>query len=266
MKNLLACYANCRYNTRCDELRKEIENKTDQAALDINAYLTERGKGAIAIQYPKRGLKFVEANQKKIEIKKPALKSPAPVKEARQLASISKSTSPRLELRAAPIATSKGVAKKSAKETKKMPVTRRKKRRPALASSMREEKRVAAVQPTPAVRQKEKKRVSRKPRKANPVNKEIAPEIMAMNNKANGNAEAYEQTQSTKAIRARKPKKNGAGSKSRKGKVYIIIEGKTANIVNEKGLMTHLFNNSSAGTRYFEATEVEARVQIVAKH
>jgi hypothetical protein len=29
--------------------------------------------------------------------------------------------------------------------------------------------------------------------------------------------------------------------------------------------MTHLFNNSAGGARYFEATEVEARVQIVPK-
>jgi hypothetical protein len=59
-----------------------------------------------------------------------------------------------------------------------------------------------------------------------------------------------------------------ATAKSRKaatGKVYIIIEGQTATIVDEQGLMMHLFSNNSKTTRYFEASEVEARVQIVPK-
>ena len=49
------------------------------------------------------------------------------------------------------------------------------------------------------------------------------------------------------------------------GKVYIIIEGQTANVVDEQGLMLHLFSNHSKTTRYFEASEVEARVQIIPK-
>ena len=48
-------------------------------------------------------------------------------------------------------------------------------------------------------------------------------------------------------------------------KIYIIIEGQTASIVDEQGLMSHLFSNNSKNTRYFEASEVEARVQIVPK-
>ena len=60
-----------------------------------------------------------------------------------------------------------------------------------------------------------------------------------------------------------------AAAKARKpatsAKVYIIIEGQTANIVDEQGLMAHLFSNNSKNTRYFEASEVEARVQIVPK-
>ncbi|MFL6214971.1 MAG: hypothetical protein ACJ74J_13895 [Blastocatellia bacterium] len=63
------------------------------------------------------------------------------------------------------------------------------------------------------------------------------------------------------------PRKKTA--KSRKaaatGKVYIIIEGQTATIVDEQGLMMHLFSNRSKSTRYFEASEVEARVQIITK-
>src|SRR6185295_18598076 len=52
---------------------------------------------------------------------------------------------------------------------------------------------------------------------------------------------------------------------SRNGKVYIILEGKTANIVDEQGLMQHLFASPSATARYFEASEVEARLQIALK-
>lgn len=62
-------------------------------------------------------------------------------------------------------------------------------------------------------------------------------------------------------------RKGSAKSRSaqRNGKVYIILEGKTANIVDEQGLMQHLFASPSASARYFEASEVEARVHIVFK-
>lgn len=269
MKNLLACYANCRYNTRCDELRKEIENKTDQAALDINTYLTERGKGVISIQFPKRGLKFIEANQKRAEAKKVAPARPArpprPAGDAKQLASISKSSPPRLELRVASPPALKADAKKPSKVLKRSAAPRRKKKRAPSAVSGRGRTETAASRPAPASEQKPGKRLSEMPGRVKQKNRETPREITAMNNKSNGNADAIENTTAIKSARARRPKRNGAGSKSRKGKVYIIIEGKTANIVDEKGLMTHLFNNSAAGARYFEATEVEARVQIVPK-
>src|SRR6476659_5833265 len=60
IKNLLACYANCRYNSKCDDLRTEILDKTDQAASDINAYLGARGRAPVTIQILKRGLKFAD--------------------------------------------------------------------------------------------------------------------------------------------------------------------------------------------------------------
>jgi len=59
MKNLLACFANCRYNTRCEDLRNEIQDKTEQAAGDINQYLAEKSAPPIRIQMLTRGLKFV---------------------------------------------------------------------------------------------------------------------------------------------------------------------------------------------------------------
>src|SRR5215216_4204490 len=58
IKNLLACFANCRYNSRCEDLRNEIIDKTETASNDINKYLSERGREPITIQLMKRGLKF----------------------------------------------------------------------------------------------------------------------------------------------------------------------------------------------------------------
>ena len=34
IKNLLACFANCRYVGRCDELRNELSDKTAQAGME----------------------------------------------------------------------------------------------------------------------------------------------------------------------------------------------------------------------------------------
>jgi hypothetical protein len=68
IKNLLACYANCRYNTRCDDLRNEVLDKLDEANRDINQYLSERSAISathcrpIAIRVLKQGLRFVEAS------------------------------------------------------------------------------------------------------------------------------------------------------------------------------------------------------------
>ncbi|MCI0488537.1 MAG: hypothetical protein L0229_18265 [Blastocatellia bacterium] len=68
-----------------------------------------------------------------------------------------------------------------------------------------------------------------------------------------------------KAKVARKSSTRATGSRQRKGKVFIILEGDTASIVDEQGLMAHLISGSSSKARYFEASEVEARVQIVPK-
>ena len=58
MKNLLACFANCRYTMRCDELRNELADKASEAESDINRYLSERGRNPILVQILKRGVKF----------------------------------------------------------------------------------------------------------------------------------------------------------------------------------------------------------------
>ena len=65
--------------------------------------------------------------------------------------------------------------------------------------------------------------------------------------------------------KTRRKSSSKSRSASRNGKVYIILEGKTASIVDEQGLMQHLFASPSASARYFEASEVEARVHIVLK-
>jgi hypothetical protein len=60
MKNLLACYANCRYNLRCGDLRNEVLDKLHEASRDINQYLGECSASPITIQVLKRGLRFAE--------------------------------------------------------------------------------------------------------------------------------------------------------------------------------------------------------------
>lgn len=77
MKNLLACFANCRYNTRCEDLKNEIQDKTEQAAGDINQYLAEKSVPPIRIQLLTRGLKFVPLS--KLEKPKPERKGKSSV-------------------------------------------------------------------------------------------------------------------------------------------------------------------------------------------
>ena len=71
MKNLLACYANCRYNGRCEDLRTEVIARSDQATKDINDYLRERGRTPITIQVMKRGLRFADAPRQPSNTEKP---------------------------------------------------------------------------------------------------------------------------------------------------------------------------------------------------
>ena len=203
MKNLLACFANCRYNTRCDDLRNEIESKTDQAVKDINQYLSERGQSPISIQFLKRGLKFTAAAaQAKEKLKPRQLKAPLKLTEsASKTEKRRKTGSRRMEKK------SKKPAAKS-QETQEQPS-----RVTSGAGEAAVEKRTARSRSKP-----------RRPRAAS----------------ANGNS-------------------------SRKGsKTYIILEGRSATIVDERGLLQHILSGASSDVRYFEAMEVEARLQIVA--
>src|SRR5436853_6971001 len=74
VKNLLACYGNCRYTGRCDELRNELVDKTAAAESDINRYLSERGRNPILVQILKRRVKFGDRVERS---------SPKPVKTAK---------------------------------------------------------------------------------------------------------------------------------------------------------------------------------------
>ena len=188
MKNLLACYANCRYNTRCDELRGEILSKTDEAARDINSYLTERGRAPITIQFLKRGLKFSESIGPKTE----------KVKSAPKLAKVK-----------AP-----GKVRKQAVMAKKI-------------------NRVTSTKPAEADQ----------------------PAAGSTNgNRAVANKPARKKRRTASAPPA-----------PRQGKTFIILEGKSASLVDELGLMQHIMSGAAEDARYFEATEVEARLHITRK-
>jgi hypothetical protein len=182
MKNLLACYANCRYNTRCDDLKGELADKTEQAERDINEFLRERGQKPIQIKTLARGLRFIPLST---EAKKSAT-------------SVKKDT-------------------RAALSVKRLKRKRKKKLMPAKSEPI--QKSAPVVSEKPAVKKAKRKSSARKP----------------------------------------------ASVKARDGKLYIILEGDTATVVDQHGLMQRMMTRSSSSARYFEAHEVEARIQIVPK-
>ncbi|MEN3332182.1 MAG: hypothetical protein V7641_1547 [Blastocatellia bacterium] len=299
MKNLLACFANCRYTMRCDDLRNELIDKAPAAESDINRYLSERGRSPVMVQILKRGVKFDDKAgrppRKPLEM---ALPSAVEAKPRRKLAvSARPATNAKPGLAAAEVrsqaekATRRTVkARKSAasvkvKATTKRPTVRRSRlpanrqradhqtvalhmtadTAPRRAASLR----LAEASPRKLGESRSRKR-SKMPRRAKPLAKANAigierPAAPPQNTPAvSGKPEIAARPTSERAAPRRK-----AVAKSRKpaanGRVYIIIEGQTASIVDEQGLMMHLFSNNSKNTRYFEASEVEARVQIVPK-
>ena len=107
------------------------------------------------------------------------------------------------------------------------------------------------------------------PRRSKPTSKANRPGVERVALPPETPALAVKPDLAVKPSSERAAPRRKATAKARKpaaqAKVYIIIEGQTASIVDEQGLMAHLFNNNSKNTRYFEASEVEARVQIVPK-
>jgi hypothetical protein len=236
MKNLLACYANCRYSTRCEDLRNEIIDKTELASSDINKYLTERGRTPITIQLMKRGLKF--ADTVKADVENSTAKSGktrGAIYEERPLA-LPKKIKP--------------------SKRRPRPVTARKR----TAGGIESVKKIATV----LTKNRKSAVMPRRPKREANLNTEkeqvLNPPVQMQESNANNKTKMNKNARSKKRNAS-----SGSRSADRNGKVYIIIEGKSANVVDEQALMMHLFTNPSSGARYFEASEVEARVQIIKK-
>jgi hypothetical protein len=308
MKNLLACYANCRYSTRCDDLRNEVINNTDQASSDINKYLSERGRSPVIIQLMKRGLKFsdapppdarpgsdkqlpaaikgstTEAPRIKTKIIHRPAQAPAPVNNSANLSTrgMTKNRKRRPKLRAALLGKSKesrvGVTTvklgktQGASYLEKPPVVSRKKRGAKQKPQSRKTKKMfgreggSAEKLAPMTRNRKSDVMARRPKNefsATATDKEQVLNQPAQNQDVSANSKPM----MTRPARSKKKRSAAArgNSAERNGKVYIILEGKSANVVDEQGLMMHLFTNPSSGARYFEASEVQARVQIIKK-
>lgn len=300
IKNLLACYANCRYSARCDDLRKELEDKTEEAATDINAYLSQQNRPPITVQLQKRGVKFLPLTS--VEIKPKSRKLRAGVSKTRSLRSYAvsnstdslvrpKKTSSAIErvsrVSSQPVSNGNSVISKAASKNKAVKKRRKSIKRTA-AGRASSKKASAASDRKPAggkssqtlnrkspgeiesFVQKPNKPVSRKSsvmrKKATRSKKESDIEKERGSNDAPIAKRATPQkTGATKSTRQRKSGAKTASSRARKDKVFIILEGDNASLVDERGLMEHLLSGSSSKARYFEATEVEAKVQIIPK-
>ncbi len=71
MKNLLACYANCRFNLRCDDLREVLVGQQEQAEQLLNDYRLTRDQPPVRIQFLARSLKFVAQEKAPLRTRKP---------------------------------------------------------------------------------------------------------------------------------------------------------------------------------------------------
>lgn len=309
IKNLLACYANCRYSTRCEELKNEISDKTEQAAKDINSYLSQRGAPPITIQLMKRGLKFDAGPTQKPR--------PSGIKETRVISKASLITSPPFLTSVEPSAV-KATPRNSKHEKKRVKTRPRMKRKllssdsalkkqasdareaaptvrvsrsrpasmfkevpkPVVAKSLRSRvkkqskaKQVANQRPpnNSRAQAREKIRVKKRIIMKKISKRAASPAETVQDQGVSGSPQVTEavstELKKMKSASARKRKNKAAPPASRgaNGKVFIVVDGKSASLVDEKGLIQHLLSNQSSTARYFEATEVEARVQIVHK-
>ncbi len=264
-KNLLACYANCRYNSRCDELRSEVETNFEQASTDINAWRSERGLNLIQLQLPKRGVKFVEVKPlptamprrkptvAKAEIIKPQTKTLSP-----RPTITDKLESPRV----------KPVVKRRAKKRRaKVRVTK------PVSNEMQK---LAPPQPVPPARllpvSKPPKRKKRKstaekrqimPRKSKAMAVESATEYQA---RLTAPVSDITNVIPANEVKVTAPSKRGGKASAKKPKkLYIVLEGERGTLVDEPGLMKKLLAGVAPGARFFEASEMEVRLQLVKK-
>lgn len=271
-KNLLACYANCRYNTRCDELRSEVEANFEQATTDINTWRNERGLSLIQLQMPKRGLKFVDV--KPLPVAAPRKKSiPAKRQVAKPVVALQRQ-SPRPpiaeKLEAEPI--KPAVKRRAKKRRAKVRVTK-----PAgkVAQKLMPLEPIPELQAKPLRVSKAPKRKQRKsiktenrirmPRKSKEMALEAATEtrerLLAPASEA-GNSSPSDGVK----IAAPQTKRSGKTSVTKKPrKYYIVLEGERGTLVDESGLMKKLLAGVAPGARFFEASEMEVRLQLVKK-
>jgi hypothetical protein len=264
MKNLLACYANCRYNSRCDDLRNEILPKLEQATNDINSYRRERELSSIEIQLLKRGLKFVDVAslQKNLaqsrKAKSTKKRRPKRSVTARQTSNEkAKPESPRARIKAVT-----RVEKPSAIANKRIePVPEK------TESLVKKRLAILPEKTRPIV----KKRVKTRRKKLKPEThfkmvkktKDSATDNLNLSTEANQSpmTNAPEKTATT---RRRKSAGQEAAAKKKK-RMFIILDGERSALVDERGLMAKLLAGVSPNARYFEATEIELRLQIAHK-
>ncbi|HYP27473.1 MAG TPA: hypothetical protein VE262_12215 [Blastocatellia bacterium] len=319
MKNLLACYANCRFTTRCDELRNEIIEKPDQATTDINSYLGERGQRLIQIQFPKRGVKFIEAGKQASETRpaksllridrkempempqmknapptftrtraraalpnEPAMTTLPPVpfggegrlpRPKRRLKAIKKSAVVRPGEPKPKIFKAEAQGPRKEPALKKRASVKKPPRATAAALAAMKEAPGADLKASgakkPGRKKAERKIAAAVPDKSSRPGKAAPAEIRKAVSQSTEMSEQL--TDKEKSVKPKKSSSNkrGASPASRsgrkQGKKFIILEGKSASLVDEHGLMLHIMSGSSPEARYFEVNEVEARVQIVTK-
>jgi hypothetical protein len=272
MKNLLACYANCRYNSRCDDLRGEVLPKFEQAANDINAYRQERGLSTIEIQVLKRGLKFVDVAtlQKNLAKEKKAIERPSPAKKPKRKTKSRKTVggtrrieSPKAGFKPVQeIDRQPAVAEKRAVRVLKKKTANGKQK---AVVSLEQPYSIAPKRLTPV-----KKKIKSKPetdKKMSKKGKDLPAEALneskeniALASPANP-LNLMNNTEKTAAPHKRKGNAQDASAKKKK-KLYIILDGEKSALVDEKGLMTKLLAGVSPNARYFEATEIELRLQV----
>lgn len=267
MKNLLACYANCRFNTRCEELRGEVLGNQGQATTDINAYRASRGAAPIEIQSLKRGLKFVDLTVARKATKVAATPGVKPAPVPLRRVNVERSTAAKAPEASSPPA-AKTVRRKAGKAEARVRKTR------------------AAVKPTAPLAEKPMPRPvnkKRTKRRATTITRAETKAIMTRKATAkttehratterftaalvaaqNGDGETRDTRPSGgEPRRKRSPRKSVAGSQKKAKKTFIILNGDRATVVDEQGLISQLLAGSSNGARFFEVKEVEARLEI----
>lgn len=288
MKNLLACYANCRYNTRCDELRGEVLANQEQATADINAYRATRGTPPIQIQPLKRGLKFVDLSAsrkerqavKQRQVKKPtAAPRTGEVRGNRPNETIEK-LSPKVARKAQaekphPPARPKSVAPPTTDKT--TPKKQKRAKAQAVTEIVPATVKAKIIKPKTgrvmARRAKEKSAEGRAPNEAfatatveaSKFNRDASPEIVQTASRTISKLTRKPASAKGESRRRRSARKQSSAPRKQGKKTFIILNGDRASVVDEQGLIAQLLTGSTNGSRFFEVQEVEARLELVYK-